>query len=336
MKYSSIIGRSDMPFQVFIGGRGIGKTYSAIADLAENAHSDSPYIYLRRTEEEIQKLSGEIGNPFKTYNRNNGTDITISVQKKVGFIHNDTQDEEQGKVFKGYALPLSTFSKMRGVDFSDVVVVIFDEFIPEKHVHKISHEGEAFLHFYETVNRNRELEGKPPLKVYLLANSINLNNDILITLGVVSRIADMKVKGQKRYTDKKRGIYIELMENSEFSTAKADTALYRLAGGTSFSEEALNNNFSGDDMSMVTKDVNLIEYKPILGFDIYTVYQHKNDGSLYIAKKRADGVKHLQATDRDIMYWRFAPTYRLAVLQRDIKFDDYATKLVFDALTKRN
>lgn len=333
MRYSSIIGRSDMPFQVFIGGRGIGKTYSAISDCAENGKPSSPYIYLRRTEEEIQKLSGELGNPFKSYNRNNGTYITVEVQKKIGLIYDETNIEE--RVFKAYALALSTFAKMRGVDFTDVDITIFDEFIPEKHVHKIAHEGEAFLHFYETVNRNRELEGRPPMRVYMLANSINLNNDILLTLGIVSRIAEMKVKGQKRYTDKKRGIYIELMENAAFTDEKKETALYRLAGGTSFSEEALNNNFAGDDMSMITKDINLKEYTPCFSFDIYTVFSHKSTGSLYIAKKRADGTQALKATDRDILYWRFAPQYRLATLQRDVKYDDYATKLVFDALTKR-
>lgn len=334
MRYSSIIGRSEMPFQIFIGGRGIGKTYSAIADIAENASSEHPYIYLRRTEEEVSKLSGELGNPFKSYNTNNGTYITIEASKRVGFIYDDT-DMEKGRVFKGYAMPLSTFSKMRGVDFTDVSVTVFDEFIPEKHVHKISAEGEAFLHFYETVNRNREFNGQPPMRVYMLANSISLNNDILITLGVVSKIAEMKVKGQKKYTDKKRGIYIELMENAEFTNAKKETALYKLTGGTSFSEQALNNSFTGDDMSMVTKDINLNEYKPVIGFDIYTVYQHKSSGDIYIAKKKSDGIKCLQATDKDVLYWRFAPQYRLATLQRSIKYDDYATKLVFDALTSR-
>lgn len=323
-----------MAFQIFIGGRGIGKTYSAISDIAENGNSTHPYIYLRRTEEEIAKLSGDLGNPFKSYNRNNGTNISVETHKNFGLVYKETGIEDKSKEMISYCFALSTFSKMRGVDYTDVDITVFDEFIPEKHVHRISHEGEAFLHFYETVNRNRELEGKSPMRVYMLANSINLNNDILLTLGVVSRIAEMKVKGRKSFTDRKRGIYIELMQNAEFTSLKSETALYRLTGGTDFSEQALNNNFADDDMSLVKK-VNLNEYKPVFMFDMYTVYQHKSNGKLYICKKRATGVQVFDTKDRDIMYWKFAPQYRLAVLQRDIYFDDYATKLVFDALTKR-
>lgn len=332
MRYSSIIGRSEQPFQIFIGGRGIGKTYSAISDIAKNGNSGHPYIYLRRTEEEVSKLSSELGNPFKSYNRNNCTDISIETHKNFGMVYK--RINENDREFISYCFALSTFAKMRGLDYTDVDITVFDEFIPEKHVHRISHEGEAFLHFYETVNRNRELEGKPPMRVYMLANSINLNNDILLTLGIVSIIAEMKVKGRKSFTDRKRGIYIELMANAEFTSLKSETALYKLTGGTEFSEQALNNNFADDDMTLVKK-VNLNEYKPSFMFDMYTVYQHKSNGKLHICKKRATGVQAFDAKDRDIMYWRFAPQYRLAVLQRDITFDDYTTKLVFDALTKR-
>lgn len=333
MKYSTIIGRSEMPFQIFIGGRGIGKTYSALADLAENANSAHPYIYLRRTENEILKISSDLGNPFKSYNRNNGTYFYVEAKKDSGIVYNQTSEETKEMV--AYCHALSTFAKMRGVDYTDVDITIFDEFIPEKHVHKIKNEGEAFLHFYETVNRNRELEGKPPMRVYLLANAINLNNDILLTLGLVSIIADMKVKGRKKYTDKRRGVYIELMENAEFAQEKSETALYRLTGGTSFSEQAINNNFAGDDMRCVDKNVKLAEYNPVFSFDVYTVFQHKNNGTLYICKKKSDGVKHFTGFDKDIMYWSFAPSYRLASLQRSIKYDDYATKLVFDSITSR-
>lgn len=333
MLYSSIIGRSEMPFQIFIGGRGIGKTYSAISDIAENGCQESPYIYLRRTAAEIEKISSDGGNIFKAYNRNSGKYIITERSKDSGLIYDKSVEDEPR--FISYALALSTFAKMRGVDYSDVDVTVFDEFIPEKHVHRIANEGEAFLHFYESVNRNREFDGRKPMRVYMLANSISLNNDILLTLGVVSIIADMKVKGRKRFTDRKRGIYIELMENAEFSERKSETALYRLAGGTDFSEQALNNKFTGDDMSQIRNDVNLNEYKPILSYGNYTVYQHKSNSTLYICKKRASGIVTLREMDRDIMYWRFAPRYRMATLCREVFFDDYTTKIVFDQLTTR-
>ncbi len=328
MKYSTVIGRSDMPFQVFIGGRGIGKTYSALEYEAKDSTPESRFIYMRRTQTELEETCTEFRNPFKTINRNLGLNIEVDIQNGLGLF---IRDEE----IVGYGCALSTFAKMRGMDFSDVTTTIFDEFIPEKHIHKIPNEGDAFFHFYETVNRNRELDGQPPMKVYLLANAINLNNPILLALGIVSKIAEMKVKGQQRYTNRERCLYVELMHNAEFTDAKKETALYRLSGGTQFSEQALNNSFAYDDMSMIGK-VNLSEYVPDFVFGNYTIFSHKSNGNLYIKAGRANTAIKYNESDRDIMYWKFAPRYRLAILLRSIKFDDYATKLVFDSLTKRN
>lgn len=334
--YSSVIGRSDMTFQIFIGGRGIGKTYSALTYYAKR-DSDWKFMLLRRTDSEIERLITKYTNPFKIINRNEGTTIDAEyfTKERFGIFYDrpKIEGDDERKVI-GYAAALSTFAKMRGIDYSDVDVIVFDEFVPEKHVHKINGEGDAFLHMYETINRNREFEGIPPVKVIMLANAINLNNEILLSLGIVSIIADMKVKGRKRFTDKRRGIYIELMENAPFQDKKSQTALYMLSGGTSFSEQALNNEFTDDNFAAIEK-VNLNEYKPMFTFGAYTVFTHKSNGDMYICKKRSSGVLRYEECDRDIMYWRFAPRYRQMVLARMVRYDDYATKLVFDALTTR-
>ena len=52
--YFDIKGRSAMPFQVYIGGRGIGKSYSALRELATNFPADEKWIYMRRTGKEIE------------------------------------------------------------------------------------------------------------------------------------------------------------------------------------------------------------------------------------------------------------------------------------------
>lgn len=327
-----------MPFQIYIGGRGIGKTYSATLDLAKR-ESDWKFIFMRRTDAEIEKLITKHTHPFKIINRNEHLtiDAEYNAKERTGvFYDKPKQDEgEDDRKVLGYAAALSTFAKMRGIDYSDVDTIVFDEFIPEKHVHKIKGEGEAFLHMYETVNRNREFEGQPPVRVIMMANAINLNNDILLSMGIVSVIANMKVKGRARYTDRKRGIYIELMENADFKELKSETALYRLTGGTEFSEQALNNEFTDDNFKAITK-VPLVEYKPLFAFGVYTVFSHKSTGKLYICQKKVACNIRYEESDRDIMYWRFAPRYRQLVLARMVEYDDYATKLVFDALTTRS
>lgn len=332
--YSTIIGRSEMPFQIFIGARGLGKTYSALAHYGCRETHGNMFMLLRRTDAEIQSLCSEYSHPFKVINQNEGTDIypEFYSKERYGIFYKTVGDEN---IPVGYGCALSTFAKMRGVNFEDVDTIIFDECIPEKHVHKMRGEGEAFLHMYESVNRNREFDGKDPVRVYLLGNSINLNNPILLSLGIVSIIADMMVKGRQKYTDKRRGIYIELMVNKDFTDRKGETALYNLTRGTDFSEQALNNKFTEDDFTPIEK-VPLNEYKPMFTFGAYTVFVHKSNGDLYICKKKSSGVLRYEECDRDIMYWRFSPRYRQMVLARMVRYDDYGTKLVFDALTSRN
>lgn len=326
-----------MPFQVFIGGRGTGKTFSALTD---GITKDYRFMYLRRTETEVKMLTSEATNPMKAINRVNGTNVLVEPMRDMAVFNQVNYDEDGNiseKIYKACMCPLTTFSKIRGVDFSDLEVITFDEFIPEKHVRYSKFEGEAFLHLYETVNRNRELEGKPPVRVYFLANAIALNNPILLTLGIVTKIARMKAEGQKRYSDKKRGIYVELIDSPEFTVLKSQTALYQLAGGTNFSEEALNNNFSHDDMRQIKK-VPLNEFKPLFCIaNSYVMYAHKSNGTFHCAKvKNAPrGIENYHECDKDVIYWRYAPQYRLAILRRLITFSDYTTKIMFDFYMSR-
>lgn len=337
--YSTVIGRSDMTFQVFVGTRGIGKTYSSLKEMYTNEHlhrrPESKFIYLRRTEADVKRLLStkhDDKNPFKKLNKDNGWNIHVeySSSESTGYIYRDKDDRTS---LFGYMLPLSVFGSLRGVDFSDVDCTIFDEIIPEKSL-MTNNLGDAFLHFYESVNRNRELEGESPMRVYMLGNAIALDNDILLAMNLISKMAAMIAKKQSRMTDKERGIYVELMENLDFERAKGETALYKMAKGTSFSRQALNNEFTVDDFRPI-KDVPLNEYKPLFAFGDFTVFQHKSKGELYIARKKSVNVVRFEELDADVMYWRFAPRYRQAVLARAVKYDDYGTKLVFDSLTSR-
>lgn len=332
--YTDPVGRSDMPIQVFIGIRGVGKTYPLLWHSIYD--KDKKWLLMRRTSEEMKTLCNDFANPYKSIMVNEGIEIKASYINKynVGFFDLMEGDEKVRNVSTGVAL--STFSKMRGLDFSDITDLIFDEFIPEKHVNKIREEGEAFLHAYETINRNRELEGRPPLRVYLLANAINLNNDILLKLGCVTVIAKMMQEGKKRYTDKKRGVYVELLSNDLFVAEKSRTTLYQLAGDSNFTAQSLKNQFTGDDMRLIKKDVPINEYNPIFVLEDYVVYQHKATGDMHIRKSKASSkLQRYVLQDKDVLYWRFAPKYRMACLTKTISYDDYTTKLIFDAVTSR-
>jgi hypothetical protein len=137
---------------------------------------------------------------------------------------------------------------------------------------------------------------------------------------------------QSRYTDKSRGLYIELIMHSEVSDAKAETALYRLVGDSKFKEQAIKNVFTEDSLHLVRK-VNIIEYVPRMSFGGYTVYKHKGNGNLHIALKKEDCPRVFAEEEADKFRVLFAPTYRMGVINNSITFDDYQTKLMFDRIT---
>lgn len=275
--------KSDMPFNIIIGGRGTGKTFTCLDTAYQNCTESTRFALMRRTEVEISSIADDKYNPFKAVNRVNGYNVQARyIQKNsVGeFYELDENNEER---FLGYATALSTFGKLRGADLSDVSELIFDEFIKAKSAHTIKDEADLFFNAYETINRNRELEGKPPLRCYLLSNATTLNSPILEELRLVNVIEKMKMNGQTAFTDKDRGIHIELLDKIKVSQEKADTALYRLTRGTAYADHALNNEFAYDSFENIAK-VNLSEYVAWVQLEDLYIYRHKSRLEYYVCQ----------------------------------------------------
>lgn len=243
-------------FYVFLGGRGVGKTYSALDWALEDFRQNNKgFVLLRRTDEE-RKL-GALFNPFEQLNADKGSMIiTDSLGSKVTGFYKGMETETGLKpdgAPAGYLLALSTIAGVRGLglnmDFVDKI--IYDEFIAEQHVRSLKNEGEAILNAYETINRNREILGRDPAKMIFLANSNSLANPLFITLGIVREVERMLAQGKSGIIDKKRRLAIFFLDDADFRAEKQKTALYELAGKSDFSSMALDNDFSHDDFSNV-------------------------------------------------------------------------------------
>jgi hypothetical protein len=177
------------PFTFIVGGRGIGKTYDSI----DRAITDykRKFIYLRNTREQLQESCGAFGNPFKKWATDHGRDIMMELERKHAVVNEWTGSGDNiEKEIIGFGANLSTFSNLRGVDLSDCEFGIFDEFIENKTL--MFDQFDAFNHMYETVNRNRELEGRDPFKVVLLSNAQRLGNPILRGFNLIPIIEAMQ------------------------------------------------------------------------------------------------------------------------------------------------
>lgn len=296
MKYLNIwdYKNPDYPFQIFIGGRGTGKSYSALS--AGLRLFPDKFIYMRRTAQELDLMLdsekyGEGANPFKPLNKDMGRDVGFSriVKNLAGIYNREMVDGKLSPVGApiGYGVALSTISTIRSISMADCTDCFYDEFIPESHVRRIKSEGEALLNAYETICRNRELAGDPPLRLWLLANSNNIYNEIFVTLGIVSEVEKMIRRDKSDLYIKDRGLAIHLVNNnSDFVNEKRQTALYKLTAGSRFAEMALDNKFSYNDFSLIRHE-NITGYRPICGFGKGYIYGKKGDSQLYVTYARA-------------------------------------------------
>lgn len=326
-------------FFYFCGGRGIGKTFSAL-DLCRKIgdgtvtfdpnEEQNKFMYLRRTAVEAESVASIEGNAFKKYNKEEGYEITPDFNNKLGFGNYYLDSERKRHI--GYIAGLSTFANLRGVDFSDVQFLFFDECIPEnRHKAVIKREGILLLNVMETINRNRELLGRPPIILCMLSNAIDLGSVLLSELALTPILNNMIFKGQQRYTDKERCLHIEKYKDHVVSQEKETTALYKFAKPTGFNEEALSGDFLANDLTVIKK-VNLQEYFPLLSLENLFVYQHKSEELFYIAQIPATPKYEFRVYEREkfreVFYWK----YKLMVIDRKVNYDNYQTKVVFESM----
>lgn len=331
-------GRSAQPFQVFLGGRGVGKTFSTLCSYVADEKGNfldpalGKFMYIRETANEIKICTDETANPFKKINKKKNWYIYPEYSSKTNIATFYREDLNNQREAIGYGVGLSTFANLRGADFSDVTDIVYDEFIKQKGGRRLSNAGSSLLHLYETVNRNREFDGETPVIMKLLANSVSLNSDILLAMNAVSTLAHMVTKHQARATIPERKLYLELIDKNDFRELKEQTVLYQLTKGTSFSDEALDNVFVDDDMTFVRK-VPLNEYVPFCSFGTdYSMYKHKTRIEWYIAAKESKSPIMLTNYQSDFLKSRYRLIYEELSILRKVYYDSYGTKLVFDSL----
>lgn len=317
--------KARQPFNILIGGRGTGKSYSTLNDVYVNNGKENHFLYLRRTEVEISSIADEKYNPYKALNRDKGYDIQARYIDKnsVGEFYQKLETGEER--FLGYAAALSTFGKLRGADLYDVDTIIFDEFIKTKAARPIKDEADLFFNAYETITRNRELDGHKPVTVYFLSNATTLNSPLLEELRLVSVIERMQLRGQTAFTDRERGLHVELLKDLKVSELKRDTALYKLTKGTAYSAHALDNEFAYDSFENIAK-VQLNEYIPWIQLDDIYIYRHKHRLEYYVCKSHGK-CQHVFKGDNTPLFKRnFGGRFYQLLIGGYVLFQSFAVK----------
>lgn len=262
-------------FNFIIGNRGGGKTfafkYYAINDFIKTGKQ---FIYLRRYENELKTLK-----TFFTDIAQFFPDYELSVKGKTLIINGD---------IAGYAHALSTSKIQKSSTFPNVNKIGFDEFIIDKGVyHYLPNEIEYFLEFYETIARTREL------KVFFMANAITQTNPYFLyfnielpySKNVQAFYNNGKGKFSKRKTQDNPDILIELVNNPDYITMKANTRFGKLVAGTKYFDYAVNNEFLRDSKDFISKKTESANHKFTINFMQYKlgVWIDYNSGLYYLS-----------------------------------------------------
>lgn len=258
--------------------RGSGKTYSFFRFCIQNGE---PFLYLKRTQIDIELLSKPDFSPFKPLIRDYGWNI--ETEKLYDGILRIKKDGET----IGYCMAMSAVHKYKGFDLSEVTYMCLDEFIPQLTERVNRKEGELLLDLYMTVSRDRETRGQPPLKLCLFANATELYCPITETLGIVDPLAELNGTGAEyRYLPERR---IMLHHITAGVDSAKDTAIFAGMAGTQWADMAFGGSFSYNDFSKVRR-ISLAGYVPYVKVryqrkDLY-IYQHKQNGHYYMTDSR--------------------------------------------------
>lgn len=334
-----VADRNHINFIIIIGKRQVGKTYNILKLMLDSGRQ---FIFMRRVRPELDMLCKDVNSPFEKIptegeiKLRKESEYTAAIERKV---HNDDPEAEDEFTITriGTGVTLSGIGNIRGFNGDQYTDLVFDEFIPEEQLFKVRNEGDAFLNAHVTISGNRELEGRKPLKCWLLANSNNLNSKILEALKITDVVEKMSIKGEESRIIKDRGIMVILPESKAIITKRKQTALYKAIGGDSkFSKMAFENEFAYNDYTDVLPRP-IVEYNPIVTIGRITIHLHKNDKTLYVTDKvkykprhvYTDSVTHINAFNRKF------PEIRAAYLRNRIFFQDMRVKNYFlDILNK--
>lgn len=319
--------RINAAFIVILGTRQIGKTYGTLKLMTDEKRN---FILMRRTQTETDFITNGTLNPFLALGR---TDI--KVKKESQYIGKIQAETESGYDPIGITLSLTCVSKIRGfsgVAFTDLV---YDEFIPESHVNKIRNEGDAFLNAVVTISGNREIEGKPPLRCWLLANSNNIGSPILKALNITDKVESMDKSGQELSILPDRGIIIVLAKARELADKRKKTSLMKaISKESEFTKMAYDNEFSYNDAENVTRR-DLKQYQQIAAVTgVFTIWKHKGNSSLYITSYRRCN-REFSNTDRGYReLLTTIPTLKISYTFNNTYFESLALKETYKDIVR--
>lgn len=312
-KYTSIwegYGVDSHNVNIFIGMRGMGKTFSLLGEYTKGRYDvQHKLLYTRLTRAEFRVITSPAGNAFKKINEKLGCRYAFFPLKDDLFTicqsildPDSLKDKEDGPVV-GYASHIVLLRKVSGIGMEDVAYFAVDEFIPKNRSDYRGDKYEDIMGVWETINRNREEEGKDPCKLILLSNSYDIYDSLLVGFNLVQEAEKMIVEGRENYFDEVRSIGLHILRaKEEYVDFKSQTAVARATKGTRYGDMAFSNEFAFNDFAYVEPCKDYRGSKPMFSLNLKAYFYKMPNGSYYVSYRRAECPDYPIFTD---IYRRF-------------------------------
>ena len=306
-----------------VGARGVGKTYGVFRKLIREGKK---FLYLRRLKSQLDQCGKSEGNPFRKINSDLDRNI---LPFSSGGILTFRENDRDGEI-AATGVALSVVANIRGIDFSDYDYIVFDEFIASIGEHPIKNEFAAFLNFYETVNRNRELEGRDPVKCIMLGNANTLINPYFASWHFMKTAVRMIMGNQMVWRSADETRLVVMLLHSPISERKRDTALYQNAS-SDFMEMALDNSFRTDETNI--KSEPLREYVHLVSVGEIGIYKHKSERKYFVCGTTESKPYY---TPFGVSLRMFQQDYYLLrvhyMTSKNVWFESFETEIIFRQL----
>jgi len=256
-----VIDGYNAPITVVVGQRGLGKTFGKVLQALKGfVEKGKRFVYVVETLEDVKTLSQNHGERFfsaiEEYLSNAESKrkqrlYSALFEGSTELDDGETELEEKGShkvmggTFKingetaGYLVSINSFGNLKRNNFVNIGMVIIDEFIPEeidvRHL-KIAYKVSSLI---QTIARRKDV------KVYMLGNSIRLDDVLLCKLGL-----DNMYLGEIRVIKDKYGVllvghYVNPKDYQEFTKASNQSVAGRLS--VLLGEDSLERNeFRGE------------------------------------------------------------------------------------------
>lgn len=225
-------------FNFIIGSRGSGKTYGAkkraIKLFLSKGHQ---FVYLRRYKEELDETAESYFNDIIL--NKEFPDAVIEYRNGCYFINDQ---------LAGYAMALTKAKDYKSISYPLVYFIIFDEFLIEDngYARYLKNEVKQFLGFYMSIDRYRGCT------VFFLANSVSMINPYTLYFDLQLPYGSNIIR--------KEEVLLELVQDAEFIAEKKQTRFGKLIAGTDFEQYAIENKFTQDSKTFISKKSEKSQY----------------------------------------------------------------------------